>query len=336
MSYIFGPNEFEWYWWQLVNRCRIIEDKDFSVKLKIKYPTPEQWLRGIEIYKQEYDLAIQDGIRTYNELQKDFINRYNIFTTEDVEEVERLNTEIKQLKRELRRIKIPILFRKKKDEIFEKEKIYYKVLLKKMKYYGETAEGFAENARNIYFAAVCTYRIDENLQEQGLLFKSYEDIKKSCSLEFVKFLAANINSLILGYSHEILRAMARHSYVRVQWRICRKTGINFFGFPVEIAKNAGSLFQNPVIYWTQEQINLCSWLLYYDDVIESYGPPEWLLNDDEKLDRWVEQKVKEKEAERLKSLGTTGRDAYEHEEVIVFGQDKDLIFDEDSPYGRGI
>lgn len=326
MSYIFAPNEFEWLWWQLVNRCRIVEYE--GLKLKIKYPTVEQWLRGSEIYKKEYDNAIQEGIRTYSELQKDFINKYNIFTPEDAEDIEFLNSEIKQMKKQLRKIKTPILFKKMRDEILEKEKQYYQILMKKMKYYGESAEGFAENARNKYFCVKNVYIVNDDLEEIGLLFKSYDDIN-NIKLDFLGFLYSSMNSLILGYSHDILRAIARHPFVRTQWRISRKIGTSFFGIPLELYKKAGVIFQDPVIFWTQEQINLCSWLLYYDDIIENYGPPEWLLQDDEKLDRWVEQKIKEKEAERIKHLGTTGKDAYEHEEVIVFGQDKDLIFDID-------
>jgi len=337
MSYTLTSQEFEHYWWQIVNRCRVL---DYNCKIKgnisyyFTYPTPEQWLSGSFIYNKVFSESVDSGIRTYNALEKEFVAKYNIFSESDQHEVNICKDRVTALKKDLRKLKrakaaFPPIINKKNEEIRDAELRYAALLMKKMQYFKDTAEGLAERARNLYFISNCVFLLDpSSFEKKEALFGSYNVLKKSRAndQEFTTFLLNSISTLLYGIPHDISRALARYSLVKVQWRICRQTGINFFGMPVEISKSAGKFYENPVSWWTLDQINLSSWLLYYDDVVKNYEPPEHLLKNDEKLDEWVDRKVKERESERIKNAGST-RDAFDHQDVIVFGQDKEFIFD---------
>lgn len=338
MSYVLAQQEFDTLWWQIVNRCQIATYtyKDRVQKIKLVYPTADKWIRANELYNKEFKDSVDNKIRTYLELEKDFIKRYDVFSEKDRNEVEGLKSLIKLHRKELLKMTAlsPILVQKKKDEIQKIERAYGTLLSKKMSQYQSTAEGLSEAIKNRYLVAQCTYFVDEDLENPKRCFDSYKDLRNSTDINLVNYLSSVYSGFLLGVSHDKLRALARNSSVRIQWRICRKTGINFFGFPVEIKKGMGEFFHGPVTTWTLNQKNLCSWLLYYDDVFENYSPPEWLVKDDEKMDEWVEKQVKEKEAKRMKEMGTT-RDSFDHDDVIVMGEDKSLIFEEYNFDGSG-
>lgn len=329
MSYVLAQQEFDQLWWQLVNRCQVVtyKHKDQLQKIKLVYPTADKWIRANELYATEFKDSVDNGIRTYLELERDFIKKYEIFSDDDLQEVEQLKALIKVHQKELLKMTAlsPILVQRKKDEIRKIELAYGKLLAKKMNQYQSTAEGTADKVKTWFLVSQFTYYVDEDLDNPKRCFNSYSDLRKSKDNELVSYLTAVYNSFVIGISHDKLRALARSSTVRIQWRICRKTGINFFGFPVEIKKGMGEFFHGPVTTWTTNQKNLCSWLLYYDDVFENYSPPEWLIQDDSKFDKWVEKQVKEKEAKRIKDMGSE-RGSYDHDDVIVMGDDKNLIF----------
>ncbi len=59
---------------------------------------------------------------------------------------------------------------------------------------------------------------------------------------------------------------------------------------------------------------------FYDSVYQSADcPPEWVIQDNEMLDKWWEAKVREIEEDRRgRRSGTTGRTALAHENVTLY------------------
>jgi hypothetical protein len=109
--------------------------------------------------------------------------------------------------------------------------------------------------------------------------------------------------------------MARgHSYVgaewRARWRASTKTG--------------SPLFEGSTTDWNINQVALVHWSSFYDSIFEHHERPEQrIIENDDLLDKWVDEKGKEMEdrakANTVKSNYNRGTmSAYEHGEVVIF------------------
>jgi hypothetical protein len=326
MSVVLSDEEVKLYFAEIATgkrSCRIRNGKGQEIEIELRQPTVLERRKGIEIYKEAFDDCIANGIRTRKQLEKDFLERYKsvLMTEEDQVSLTRIESELKVIRRQLLRYDGEVvLVRQKREELDKKEKEYYAILSKRLQYYTETAEYQAESAEIYFYAKFCIPSlwpaVDSFSNEQDQVIKSLA--------------ISHLTSFIRGFDQSTLRALARNLNIRTRWRIANKTGSPFFGIPMQ---GGSQFFESPTADWTGDQVGLCSWLLYYDDVIQAFEAPEWLLKDDEKLDTWVDKKMQEKESERIKKLGMSGdRSAYDHQDVIVFGDDKDLLFGEGSPY----
>lgn len=83
------------------------------------------------------------------------------------------------------------------------------------------------------------------------------------------------------------------------------------------------MFKGPVSDWTQNQVRFCDWMMFYDSVYESDDrPSDDIISDNERIDQWFKNKVKEIEREREKYMrskkGVGNRSAYDHHDVLEF------------------
>lgn len=86
---------------------------------------------------------------------------------------------------------------------------------------------------------------------------------------------------------EQFRAVARSGTWRFKWNA---------------AKSCDSLFGKPVTELTRNQETLVYWSQVYDSVYESYErPDDDIIEDDDKLDKWFENRAKERKRERIES-----------------------------------
>lgn len=128
---------------------------------------------------------------------------------------------------------------------------------------------------------------------------------------------------------EPLRAIARgHGQVGAEWRARYKASV----------KTGSPLFDGPTIDWNINQVALVFWSSFYDNIFEHPDRPDTkTIDNDDLLDRWVEQKGKEMEERARKNArdarnGTNSRSAYDHDDVIMFDEDEYEEYLEDEEY----
>jgi hypothetical protein len=106
---------------------------------------------------------------------------------------------------------------------------------------------------------------------------------------------------------------------RARWKASKDTGTN--------------LFEGVVADWNPSQVALAYWFSFYDNIYEHpERPPIKVINNDDLLDKWVEDKTKEMEKRAKKESGSFGsnmpKGALEYEEVIIFDDADDEYYDE--------
>jgi len=122
-----------------------------------------------------------------------------------------------------------------------------------------------------------------------------------------------LRKLILECKHNVKfkdfnihRWLAKNNRVRLVWRIAKETN--------------APIFEGLVSEWDMNKLSLCYWLQLYDSVSEAYKrPPQEIVDDDELLDRWLEEQGDEDRRERQKEWrsGSGKMDtAYRHDEVL--------------------
>lgn len=58
-------------------------------------------------------------------------------------------------------------------------------------------------------------------------------------------------------------------------------------------------FPGPASEWDVNKLRLVKWTQLYDSVYEAYErPPDYIIEDDTELDKWLDEVYKEREAER--------------------------------------
>jgi hypothetical protein len=113
-------------------------------------------------------------------------------------------------------------------------------------------------------------------------------------------------------SKDILRELAKRPEIRNIWNVCKSTG--------------SPLFKGYVTEWNALQMRLIFWLNYYSSIEGAYNkPPEWIIRNDEHIDTWMKNQVKESEQESeqnwRKGKVDMPRTPYDHDEVFEIQND---------------
>lgn len=121
--------------------------------------------------------------------------------------------------------------------------------------------------------------------------------------------------------------MARgHGQVGAEWRARWKAA----------TKTGSPLFDGPTIDWNISQVTLVFWSTTYDNIFEHPEKPDQrTIENDDLLDRWMEQKSKEMEERAKKNSKKSGKSnasAYDHDEVIMFDENEFEEYLEDEGY----
>lgn len=121
--------------------------------------------------------------------------------------------------------------------------------------------------------------------------------------------------------------MARgHGLVGSEWRARWKAS----------TKTGSPLFEGPTVDWNINQVALVFWSNFYDNIFEHPERPEQkVIDNDDLLDRWVEQKGKEMEDRAKKNANKDkygSSSAYDHDEVVLFEEAAIEEFGEEGYY----
>lgn len=299
----------------------ISKENGNPVRVLIRNPTAHERRVANSYYKDSFERAKKEGMRTREQIEKEFISYYKLYTEEDKLTEAHLRDQVKVQQKLFKAARSPHYKDLYKSRIENAEQEYYEFVYKKLKYEMHTAEVHADSKRMNYYVFCCIldfYTLDP-------IWNSYSDFESEKDAIFIRNLREEVRNFFYGISVDVLRALSRTQQWRAIWNVSVKTGAPLFGIPMHGGQN---LFSGPVSTWSYSQIQLCSWSIFYDNVLQSAEPPpQFVVDNDELLDKYVDQQVKKQEMERAKNTGT-GKSAFDHEDVIVLGEDKQFMFDE--------
>jgi hypothetical protein len=308
----------------VVVRRRISVTQEAVVTVMLRQPFGNEKRLAQLKYDEAFDKAKKDGFRTRHEIQKDFVEKYEIYTEADRAKESNLKGEIEALKVMYKSALTPQYKANYKEKINAAEEKYYDFISKKLMFEKFSVETIAEVARLKYFVYCCA--LDLETLEQ--IWKTYESFQNEDDNVFIGDLLNQVSVFILGYPSDVLRAIARSYQWRSVWNISAKTQAMLFGMPVGTQRAGTNPFSSAVADWSNAQIQLCSWSIFYDNLMQSpEPPPHQVLEDDDLCDKYVEKQIEKQEKERFKSLGPKSPAAGGTTDIFILGSEKEFLFD---------
>lgn len=305
---------------------KIIGENEAVVTVMLRQPFGNEKRIAQLKYDNAYAEAKESGIRTRNDIQKEFIEKYNIYTEDDKRKESALQGEIDALKVMYRSALTPQYKANYKEKINEAENKYFEFISKRAAYDKFSVESIAEIARLKYLVFCCTLYL-ESLEP---IWKDYSSFEEEHEAIFIGDLINQISIMLLGYPSDILRAIARSYQWRSIWNVSAKTQAMLFGMPIGVQRAGTNPFSAAVADWSNAQIQLCNWSIFYDNLMQSpEPPPHQVLEDDDLCDKYVEKQIEKQEKERLKNVGPKGPAGNGGSDVFVFGDEKEFLFDDE-------
>jgi len=180
-----------------------------------------------------------------------------------------------------------------------------------------SADNKAEEDMYGFLCSECTYT------EQGVKYwKSHKDFLEDRDTQNKNDIFSYFMEFMRGFSSSTIRFIARSNL----WRIRYTSSL----------KIAEPLFGVPLVDYTTDQLNLIYWSNYYEQIysmLPSDRPPDATIEDDEALDKFMDDYYKEMNNEssilrnqNKKNKGKANLSAFDSEEVIIT-QSNELYYD---------
>lgn len=283
--------------------------------IKIRFPTVDENLMAIKAAEAKYDECTDNGIVT-KERMEIYLKKYKIFTPQMEEEMknieegdyfkyrrdERLGGDKESINKYVENCIIEIIngytlispqellepmSHFPKDPNFER---FQELATLKNTYIRLTREGFANLEKSRMLAFFCSY----NAQTNKRLFNSYEEFLSDSRANLAMALMARASDFFSGLPITTMRFLARHPLWRTKWISSTKIGQD--------------VFRGRISEWDINKSYLCYWSNFYDNVYNAYEPPEeYVIEKDDMLDQWLEQKKRERERQH-KGQGNSSED----------------------------
>lgn len=275
-----------------------------------KFPTMREVSEVGRLYSSHKNRLLSEKVKTRSEMMF-YLNKYEIYTYAMEQEIERLEglSKIKYRKpyssesaeetnKEIDRdITEAILGERTVDlvEYFTKE-TQKTIPDNDIKRYNElcgirdsavkySLEAICEKERTMRLTQLCSYNWDNGE-------RVWKDWEMFCGEKNRTFQTAIINlcaGFLNGLPQSKLRKMARHTMWRSRWISATKTG--------------SPLFDGAISQWDHNKTFLCYWSNFYDSIAGAYEPPEqFVIEDDELLDGWLEKKARENKSGSTESM----------------------------------
>lgn len=273
------------------------------IELILYNPSTIDKKKSFIIYEKEYNKAIDLGLFTEEELKIFFIEN-GLWSIEKEIRIETIRSDINKITKGL----LGLIFQKNKLNtaklmLRKAEKELMNLIIEKNILLKNSAENYGLSQKQKYIISRIVY--NENGERFWRSICDFENeqnvilINKLCSLFFEE---SRLNN-------KTIREIARSYQWKTIW--C-------------ISKNSRCLFDELLINWTENQVNLAYWSHVYDMVMESYErPSKDIIEDDDLLDSWlinqndkIENKCKGNKIDNVKNKNK-GK-----QEVFVFA-DKD-------------
>ena len=298
-------------------------NEEYIKTIMLRQPTSEEKRIAQLKHDEAEEKAIENGFRSIKEINKDFIGKHNIYTEEDVRKEGALKGQIEAIKLMYKTAVTREYKENYKGKIKKAEEEYFSFISKKSEYERFSVEAHAEVARLKYLTFCCALHLSDLSQ----YWPSPDDYKKESDSKLISDIMSHIGISLFGYPSDVIRALARSSQWRSIWSITAKTQASIFGMPVGVQRAGKSVFSGAVADFSNNQIQICSWSIFYDNLMQSAEPPaDSVIEDDDLCDRYVQVQIEKQEKERIKNMGPKAS-AGDHADVIVFGDEKDFLFD---------
>lgn len=155
------------------------------------------------------------------------------------------------------------------------DSIHRDISSKKSTYTKYSAEAIAEVNKNYKLVYYCCF--DRNTDKR--IWDSFEEFMNEKNRLAVIVILREVCSFFSGFHQTVLRKIARNVMWRTKWISATKTG--------------SPIFPGNVGEWDMNKSMLCYWSNFYDSVYAGHErPEEYVINDDEFLDNWLENKSK--------------------------------------------
>lgn len=279
-----------------------------GVDLIFKQPDMNLKMKGDYVRERAYDRAVGSGLLPLNELE-DLIDKRNIITPEEKEELKKLESRLEGQKAILNKTKkVQSNVDRVRKIVDDLENRINEIKYKRLSKISFSADVKAEEEKYVYLCRNSVYDfVSEDLYWQNERVynsdKNYK-FKQRVLDEYVTFLR--------GLSTDVIRYLARNNLWRVRY--------------ITSVKSAEDLFGVPTSNYTDDMLNLTFWSNYYQNIYEMLPedrPSDQIIEDDEALDAYMASYHEEKEKESLarkgsKKYGNRGKmSAFNNEEVIV-------------------
>lgn len=224
------------------------------------------------IYDKALKSAISDGLMTEAEILFD-AGKKGFWTKDDDNQIALLTEELK---------KIPNVISgstKREDRKLAKLRDSIKLQISELEITKNSiikfsAERYAEEAKIRAFVYSCVTDEDGNR-----IWANWQDFNNETDVKFIDNILLEISSnKQTEYDTKQIREIARSGIWRHKWGA---------------AKAIDMLFEKSVLELSDEQSSLVYWSQLYDSVYDAYErPPQEVIEDDDKLDEWLEGQAK--------------------------------------------
>jgi hypothetical protein len=281
-----------------------------------KYPSYREKLYSNILEKETVNKYILEGYLSETELDESIMAEF--FSSDDQDQLDEIqeklqgyNIIIKKRHKDSEQYQIDL--QKIKDLQKEEQNLLYK----KSSCQQVTAEFKAREDKLLYLLSKCTFYFDG-----GLVWNNVNEMMNSFNkIDALYNLLSDFIRFYYGYSVSVIRQIARNNL----WK--------------NIYKNAkrGMLvpFNTKTEELSMDQLNLMSWSIYYADIAElSYNdrPDDDLLEDDKKLDIYIEELSRKLKAEQT-NISTNKLGDNDSQHVIVTAESANYVkFHKDGLY----
>lgn len=257
------------------------------IELILYSPSDIDKKRSFLVYENGYNIAIEMGLLTEEELKMFFIEN-GLWSIDKEIRIETIRNDITKITRGL----LSLIFQKNKLNtaklmLRKAEKELMNLIIEKNTLLKNSAENYALSQKQKYILSKIVYNENgERFWRSVCDFENEQNItliNKLCSLFFEESRLSN----------KTIREIARSYQWKTIWCVSKNSNL-FNGFPT---------------CWTENQVSLAYWSYLYEMVMESYERPgSDIIKDDDLLDSWlinqndkIEDKCKGNKVDNLKN-----------------------------------
>lgn len=302
----------------------ILENKKIIVKeaetvdqvFYVSLPSSSVLHISATIYNKKFKEATDDGLQTEEELLF-HLDKNGLFTKADQERIDKLSKTISDYDLLLRKLgktdkteKYRSLYLKKRQEAQDELQL---ISSRRQNLLCNSAEHHANAAKMQFMLPFCCFSLDG--KRYWSIYDEFQNQQNSIMISF--FLGPFVEFFNRCMQYDV-RRLSRNFDWRSKWRIACKTGTPIIG--------------RPVTDWTPIQLQLAMWSNFYDNIYESYDcPPDWLIENDEELDKWLEERSKKADNDRYKRFSEEGS-SVSHNASGSTGKQDVMIFENKERY----